>query len=116
VKKKSRNNPLCKIGNVVEVDAETGEETPLEDGGLYLLPGPPGTCAWCHVAHDPAQPHNQQSLSYQMKFHAIKGRWPTWTDAMAHCAPEVKAAWRERLVETLRKHGMEIPPDLSEGV
>jgi hypothetical protein len=109
---KSRNNPLCKVGDVVEVDVETGEQTPVEGGGMFMLPGPPGTCRWCHVEHDPAQPHNQQSLSYQMKFHAIKGRSPTWTDAMEHCAPEVKAHWRRLLREALAEKGMEVPPDL----
>jgi len=109
---KRKNNPLCKVGDVVAVDMATGEETPIEGGGAYLLPAAPDTCQWCAVDHAPEAPHNQQSLYYQMKFNAIHGRWPTWSDAMAHCTPELQAAWRERLVEMMREKGMEIPEDL----
>jgi hypothetical protein len=109
---KSRNSKLCKVGDVVSVDIATGEETPVEGTGFRMLPGPPGTCEWCHVKHDPAQPHNQESLPYQIRFHAINGRWPTWTDAMAHCSEELKAAWRARLRELMAEKGLEIPPDL----
>jgi hypothetical protein len=77
-----------------------------------MLPGPPETCEWCCVKHDPDQPHNQQSLPYRMRFHAINGRWPTWSDAMRHCTPEVQAQWREQLVEMMREQGMAIPEDL----
>lgn len=58
---------------------------------------PPGTCPMCAVAHDPAQPHNRDSLAYQYKFYDEHGRWPTWADAMAHCTSEIKAYWREAL-------------------
>jgi hypothetical protein len=109
---KRRNNPLCKVGDVVSVDLETGEETPIEGAGLQMLPNAPGTCDWCAVAHDHRMPHNQQSLYYQMKFHAIKGRWPTWTDAMEHCSEEMKREWRRRLIALLRQKGMTIPEDL----
>jgi hypothetical protein len=109
---KRKNSPLCKVGDAYTVDVNTGEAVPTEGGGLRMLPGPPGTCAFCHTAHDPGQPHNQQSLPYQMKFHAIHKRWPTWTDAMAHCTPETKAAWRKQLVELMDKNGMEVPEDL----
>lgn len=109
---KRRNNPLCKVGDVVSVDIETGEETPIEGAGLQLLPNAPGTCDWCAVDHPPDQPHNQQSLYYQMKFHAIKGRWPTWTDAMKHCTAEMKAEWRKHLREKMIEVGMAIPEDL----
>ena len=107
-----RNNPLFTSGSTVKVDIETGEEIPVEGGGFQMLPGPPGTCQWCHVDHDPAMPHNQQSLSYQMKFHQIHGRWPTWTDAMAHCSAELQERWRRELVATMKRHGLPIPEDL----
>ncbi|WP_439627423.1 hypothetical protein [Gemmata sp.] len=109
---KSRNSKLCKIGDTLKVDVNTGEAVPVEGGGFRMPPGPPGTCEWCCVAHQPDQPHNQQSLPYQMRFHAINKRWPTWTDAMAHCSAEVKAVWRAHLVEMMRANGMEVPPDL----
>jgi hypothetical protein len=108
-----RNNHLCRVGPPAEaVNMETGESVPIEGRGFMMLPGPPGTCEWCHVEHDRDQPHNQQSLPYQMRFHAINGRWPTWTDAMAHCSPEVQSFWREKLVAAMRKHGQQIPADL----
>jgi hypothetical protein len=66
-------------------------------------------------AHDPAEPHNQQSLYYQMAFRQQHGRWPTWTDAMSHCTPEVQAIWREGLREQMREHGLPVPADLAEG-
>lgn len=74
-------------------------------GGFTLLKNvPPGCCAECAVKHEPTQPHNQQSLFYQYSFREKHGRWPTWKDAMEHCAPEVKAAW----IAALAKHGVEV--------
>ncbi len=58
-----------------------------------------GKCPECAIKHDPAEPHNNQSLAYQYSFYAKHGRWPTWADAMAHCAPEVQAAWKDALVQ-----------------
>lgn len=64
----------------------------------------PGTCPMCGVAHDPAQPHNCESLTYQYKFYDEHGRWPTWADAMAHCSPEVKEYW----CKALAQHGITV--------
>jgi hypothetical protein len=67
-------------------------------GGFTLLKNvPPGTCQECAVEHPPENPHNQQSLHYQYQFMEKHGRWPTWADAMAHCAPEMKALWIKEL-------------------
>ena len=66
---------------------------------MMLMPPVPGTCPWCAVKHDPGQPHNRDSLYYQYKFYFECKRWPTWGDAMAHCAEDVKAFWREQLME-----------------
>lgn len=109
---KRKNNPMFRVGSTVSVDLTTGEETPVEGGGLMMLPGPPGTCSWCHVKHAADQPHNQQSLSYQIKFQTLHGRAPTWSDAMAHCSPEVQSLWRKGLVERMKHHGLDIPEDL----
>lgn len=108
-----KNSKLFKVGDSFAVDAETGEAVPVEGGGMRMLPGPPGTCEWCHVEHDAGQPHNQQSLPYQMKFHAVNGRWPTWTDAMAHCDPETQRAWRTHLRTVMAENGLDVPPDLA---
>jgi hypothetical protein len=66
---------------------------------LMLLPARPGTCEECAVAHDPADPHNRDSLYYQYRFFAKFKRWPTWDDAMAHCSEDVKAIVRETVKE-----------------
>lgn len=78
---------------------------------MTLLPPAPHLCQACAVKHDPGQPHNQQSFHYQYWFRLQEAkagreeRWPTWSDAMAHCTPEVQQAWREELA----KHGVEVP-------
>lgn len=108
------NSKLFTVGSTETVDLETGERVPVEGGGMRMLPGPPGTCEWCHVKHDPSQPHNQQSLAYQMKFHQLNGRWPTWSDAMQHCTTAVQQFWRKHLVELMQKLQIEIPDDLKE--
>lgn len=56
-----------------------------------------GTCQMCGTAHAPEMPHNQQSLTYQYKFYDQHGRFPSWADAMAHCADDVKAYWKQQL-------------------
>lgn len=70
---------------------------------------PDGTCAECAVVHEPAAPHNLQSMHYQMAFREKHGRWPSWHDAMRHCTPEMRRVW----TEALRKHGVEIPEDVA---
>lgn len=70
-----------------------------------LLPPAEGLCLACAVAHDPGEPHNQESLHYQYWFRLREAkagreeRWPTWDDAMAHCTPEVQDLWRDALRE-----------------
>lgn len=62
-----------------------------------LLPAAPGTCQECATKHEPYEPHNQQSLFYQYRFYDQNGRWPLWSDAMAHCSSLVRAAWKREL-------------------
>lgn len=64
---------------------------------LRLLPPKPGTCAVCAYDHAPRNPHNAQSMYYQYRFYGGRGRWPTWADAVAHCAPWMKRAWEREL-------------------
>ncbi len=68
-----------------------------------LLAAAPDTCSECATKHDPALPHNQGSLFWQMRFHQANGRWPTWVDAMTHCTPEMQALWLEALGEIATK-------------
>jgi hypothetical protein len=66
---------------------------------MTLFPPAPDVCQECAVKHRPDFPHNPQSLYYQYQFHGEHGRWPTWKDAMAHCSPEIQAAWTEELAK-----------------
>lgn len=80
-------------------------------GGM-LLPPSPDKCQECAVDHPPEEPHNKQSLYYQTKFRGDHGRWPTWRDAVAHCAPEVQEFWEAELRNLGAWDGWEgpIPP------
>lgn len=64
-----------------------------------LLPPSPDVCQECAVDHPPEQPHDAQSLHYQYSFYARAGRWPTWKDAVDHCAPDVREHWERELRE-----------------
>ena len=64
---------------------------------MQLLPPPPGVCPICAVDHDPTLPHNAQSLYYQYRFYGVRGRWPTWADAIAHCDEATRRLWRAEL-------------------
>jgi hypothetical protein len=90
----------------------TGEVLTTQHNAMTLLPPSPDVCQECATDHAWDQPHNQQSLYYKMRFHGTHGRYPTWSDAMAHCTEEVKASWRAELVRMMQEHGMEIPEDL----
>ena len=78
-----------------------------EKAQFILLPPKAGTCRECATAHDPRQPHNQQSLYYQYRFYSKHGRWPTWRDAMAHCTEEIKTLW----IDALEERGVIVPPE-----
>ena len=64
---------------------------------MMLIPPAPGTCPICAVNHKPELPHDWQSIYYHYRFYAVRGRWPTWADAVAHCAPNVRAHWEREL-------------------
>ena len=106
-----KRKPL-KIGVVQHVDMLTDEVVSERRNAATLMPCAPDVCQECGVDHPHDQPHNQQSLYYQMAFHATHGRWPTWSDAMAHCSLEVRAGWRGALIEQMRQHGLPVPEDL----
>lgn len=71
----------------------------MEPTRMMMLPAPEGACPECAANHDPSEPHDQQSLFYQYHFYYEHDRWPTWADAIAHCADDVKQAWTEALAE-----------------
>lgn len=69
----------------------------VESTPWRLLPPSPEKCQECAVQHDPKQPHNAQSMFYQVKFNMQHHRAPTWLDAMAHCDAETQAHWKREL-------------------
>lgn len=69
-----------------------------ETGTMMLLPPRQGLCQTCGSQHEPHEPHNAQSLYYGVAFQMQHGRAPTWSDALAHCAPEIQEAWRNELI------------------
>lgn len=66
-------------------------------GDFMLLPPAPDVCQECAVKHAPEEPHDATSLYYQYSFKAEHGRWPKWSDAIAHCSEELKQAWTAEL-------------------
>lgn len=68
----------------------------------------PGACRICATVHDPGRPHDRDSLYYQNWFRKRHKRFPTWTDAMAHCTEAVKAEYTAVLAKrgiTIEKGG-----------
>jgi hypothetical protein len=59
-----------------------------------FAPPKPGACAVCATVHDPAMPHDRNSLYYQMRFFQDHHRLPTWGDTIADCSPFRKAYWK----------------------
>lgn len=74
-------------------------EQKTEHGRMFLLPPAAHLCQTCATEHLPEEPHNAQSLYYQTAFNMQHGRAATWTDAMEHCTPDVRAMWREELID-----------------
>lgn len=66
---------------------------------MKLLPPKEGTCPVCARDHEQDMPHDVQSLYYQYRFHAIRHRWPTWADALAHCSDKMRQRWEQLLRE-----------------
>lgn len=62
-----------------------------------LLSPSPDVCQEGAVKHGPREPHDQTSLFYQTKFFMEHNRYPTWADAVSHCADGLKAAWTKEL-------------------
>ena len=73
----------------------------LGGDGVHLLPCHPDACQECghNPPHEAYEPHDAQSLYYQYHFYSEHGRWPTWTDAIAHLSPEMQEFWKTALLE-----------------
>ena len=70
-----------------------------ERHGIEVLPAKfeDSRCPICGVFHDERLPHDRDSLIYQYSFYDAHGRWPSWSDAMAHCMEEVQGLWKAEL-------------------
>lgn len=71
----------------------------IKELGLKLLPPKPDLCQECATKHGINEPHNKDSLYYQIHFKMKYGRFPNWEDAMAHCSENMKQLWREELTK-----------------
>lgn len=71
---------------------------------VIIMPPRAGVCPVCAVNHDPAMPHNRDSLYYQMRFFQANKRFPTWADAMSHCDEHTRAVW----IGLLSEHGVKV--------
>lgn len=90
------------------VDMATGAVVAEDPVAWHLAPPPAGVCPICAFDHAASEPHNAQSLYYQMAFEHLNGRAPTWADAAAHCVEAVQVKWR-RAFRTLG-HAWTEPP------
>lgn len=80
----------------------TGELNVVVQPPMTLLPPAAGKCRFCAVAHGAGDPHNRDSLFYQVRFYQAHGRSPRWSDALAHCGERTTWNW----VNELRRHGV----------
>lgn len=73
-------------------------DTQAQSLNMMLLPPKAGLCQTCATKHGEGEPHNAQSLYFQMAW-AMEhdGEPPTWHDALAHCAPALKRVWLDGL-------------------
>ena len=89
---------MCTIQGIVKtIEADTGNTVKVETTTWGILPTASDKCQFCARDHPPREPHDAQSLYYQMAFKGAQGRWPTWADAIAHCEEPVRKAWRGHL-------------------
>ncbi len=78
---------------------------------IKIIPPVPGACRICATKHDPAEPHDRDSLYYQNWFHRKYKRFPTWKDAMAHCSELTKAVFQAELA----KRGVNVEETTEDG-
>jgi hypothetical protein len=81
---------------VTKIDLSTGKET-HKAAAWNVLPPASDKCQICAVKHASSEPHNAQSIYYQMTFNGMVGRAPTWADAVAHCDDSTRHHWETEL-------------------
>lgn len=88
--------PIRQIPTAVTSIDKTGKVA-HQAGSWNVLPPAADKCQICAMSHPSDQPHNVQSLYYQMIFNGNVGRAATWADALAHCSEEIKRQWEKEL-------------------
>lgn len=81
------------------IDSKTKKVIETKTVEFRVMPCRPGVCQECAVDHPATEPHNKDSLHYQYTFRAAHDRWPTWTDAIAHCDEATQERWKSALRE-----------------
>jgi hypothetical protein len=64
-----------------------------------VLPPKDGRCPECGQTHDPEWMHDLHSAIYWLQFIKKHNRRPRWSDAMAHCPPDVQASLKAKMEE-----------------
>lgn len=72
---------------------------------MTLLPPHPAACQECGRKHLEDEPHDPNSLYYQVAFHRKHGRYPDFLDAMEHCSYQTKAIWAKSFHEVYKLSG-----------
>lgn len=65
---------------------------------IRLLPPREKNCPLCADRHTEKEPHNRNSLYYQMQFFRKHGRLPRWADTLEDCTELMRAYWRGEMV------------------
>lgn len=66
---------------------------------LTLLKPHPDVCQLCAADHKPDEPHNPESLYWQVANRSEGKPPPTWEEAMAHCSTMTQDMWKEALAD-----------------
>lgn len=70
---------------------------------ILLFPLPEGICPQCGIFHEYHEPHQVNTVHYQVWFKRKHGRYPTAQDAVAHCSARTKLDWLKYLHESPSK-------------
>lgn len=66
---------------------------------VLVMPPPKGMCPECGQDHDPGWMHDVNSAIYWLRFIKRHDRRPRWSDAMAHCSPEIRDCLKQKMLE-----------------
>jgi len=98
---KSKEWEIETIPNILTVDGNAYSGFTLVFGDLKFIyyhdwSDPDKECPVCMIIHPPDAPH-YPATPYFRKFTEKHGRFPHWSDATAHCPPEIREKIREFL-------------------